>query len=346
VATLLLVLSATATVTAACAAPAARNTPAPAAEAAPSAAAAPPARIQLTAAYGAVSATQIPLWVTKEQGYFTKYGLDVELSYIDGSAGVRALASGDTPVSSVGGALVPSRLSGADIVAIAELAPRLAYGVYAAPDIAAVDALRGRTIVTTTPGSTNYQGVTLFLKRFGLEAGRDVNILTSGGGTEQLAILRQGLADAALFTPPSSIRARELGLHQLINLAELNLPFLNSIIAAYRPYAAQNPETVRSFIRAYSEGVRDSITDPAVAKAALAKYASLDAPAALDESYTFTASSWPRGTPYPTVAAVQTVLDLQDGAEARTARAEDFIDPRYVRELDEAGFFRQIGLVD
>jgi ABC-type nitrate/sulfonate/bicarbonate transport system substrate-binding protein len=302
--------------------------------------------VKLTAAYGSVTATQIPVWVTKEQGYFTKYGLDVELSYIDGSAGVRALATGETPLSSVGGALIPTRLAGADVAAIAELAPRLTYGVYAAPDITNVDSLRGRTIVTTTPGSTNYQGVTLFLKKYGLEASRDVHLLTSGGGTEQLAMLKQGMADAALFSPPSSIRARELGLHQVVNLAEENIPFLNSTIAAYGPYAAQNPDTVRRFVQAYSEGARDSVREPAIAKAALAKYASLDDPAAIDESYNFTASSWPRSAPYPQTAAIQTILDLQDSAEARAARAEDFVDARYVKDLDDAGFFRQIGLVD
>jgi ABC-type nitrate/sulfonate/bicarbonate transport system substrate-binding protein len=131
---------------AACAAPSAPSAPSPPAagggSAAPGAAASsaaapaatmPPARMKLIAAYGSLTTTQLPIWVTKEQGYFEKYGLDVELSYIDGSAGVRALASGDAPVSSVGGALVPSRLAGADVTAIAELAPRLAYGVYAAP---------------------------------------------------------------------------------------------------------------------------------------------------------------------------------------------------------------------
>jgi NitT/TauT family transport system substrate-binding protein len=337
---------------AACAAPAAPTAKPPAAPVAanPSPVAAPaakpPAPMKLTAAFGSLTSTQIPIWVTKEQGYFTKYGLDVELSYIDGSAGVRALASGDAPVSSVGGALVPSRLAGADIAAIAELAPRLAYGVYAAPDITAVDNLRGRTIVTTTPGSTNYQGVTLLMKRYGLEPGRDVNVLSSGGGTEQLAMLRQGLADAALFTPPSSIRAREQGLHQVLNLAELNVPFLNSIIAANRAFAAKEPATVRAFVRAYAEGLRDSTAEPAVAKAALAKYASLDDPAAIDESYTFIAPSWPKGSPYPVLAAVQTILDLQDSAEARAAQPEEFVDARFVRELDEAGFFRQIGLTE
>jgi ABC-type nitrate/sulfonate/bicarbonate transport system substrate-binding protein len=340
---------------AACAPPAAPSSapaaaPPAASGAAPRAAApaatAPPAPVKLTAAYGSVTSTQIPLWVTKEQGYFTKYGLDVELSYIDGSAGVRALASGDAPVSSVGGALVPSRLSGADVAAVAELAPRLTYGVYAAPDVATVDGLRGRTIVTTTPGSTNYQGVTLFLKRYGLEPGRDVNVLSSPGGAEQLAMLKQGLADAALFSPPSSIRAREQGLHQLINLSEADLPFLNSTIAVYRPFAAKEPETVRAFIRAYGEGLRDSHANPALAKVALAKYASLDDPAAIDESYTFIEPSWPKGPPYPVLAAVQTILDLQDSAEARAARPDDFVDAHFVRELDDAGFFRQIGLVE
>jgi hypothetical protein len=85
---------------------------------------------------------------------------------------------------------------------------------------------------------------------------------------------------------------------------------------------------------------------PAVAKAALAKYASLDDPAASDESYAFIAPSWPKGPPYPVLAAIQTILDLQDSAEARAARPEDFVDARFVRELDEAGFFRQIGLTE
>jgi ABC-type nitrate/sulfonate/bicarbonate transport system substrate-binding protein len=320
--------------------------PAPAAAAAPPAApTAPPAPTKLVVAYGSITATQMPVWVAKEIGAFEKYGIDADVTYIDGSAGVRALATGDAPVSSVGGAIVPSKLSGADVAVIADLASRLLYGVYANPEITSVEGLRGRTIVTTTPGSTNYQGVALFLKRFGLEAGRDVNLLTSPGGAEQLALLRQGLADAALFTPPSSIRAREQGLHELLSLAEANITFLTSVIAVYRPFAAQNPEVVRNFLRGYGEGLRVSHADPATAKAALAKYARLEDPAALDESYTFNSVAWPRGAPYPTLPQLQTVLDLQETPEARTAKPEDFVDPRFVRELDEQGFFRQIGLV-
>ena len=44
------------------------------------------------------------------------------------------------------------------------------------------------------------------------------------------------------------------------------------------------------------------------------------------------------------MAAIQTVLDLQEDPAARAARAEDFVDAQYVRALDESGFYRQIGL--
>jgi len=184
----------------------------------------------------------------------------------------------------------------------------------------------------------------VFLKRSGLELGRDLQVVNAGGATEQLAMLGQGLADAAFFTPPAAMRARDLGLRELVRLVDENIPFATASIGANRAYAERNPEVVKSFLRAYAEGLHVAKTDPALAKAALSKYARLDDPAILDESYAFTAPVWPTGVPYPSLEAVQALLDLQDTPGARTAKAEDFVEPRYLRELEEAGFFQQLGL--
>jgi NitT/TauT family transport system substrate-binding protein len=332
----------------ACAAPT-PGTSAPAALAPPTTGsappvAAPPTPTRLTVAYGALSANYTPLWVTKEQGFFEKYGIDADLTYLDGAVGVQALAAGDAPISAVGAALIPMRLAGADVVQVADGTSRLLYTLYAQPDVTGVEGLRGRTVVTTTPGSSNYQGLQVFLRRYGMELNRDVQLLLSQGGNEQLALLRQGLADAAIFTPPASVRAREIGLREVLALAEANIPFVTSVISVNRPWSERNGEIVRNFVRAYGEGIRVTNGDPAAAKEALAKYTRLDDPAVLDEIYAFTAPAWPKGPPYPSVAAVQTVLDLQDDPAARTMRAEDFVDAQYVRALDESGFFRQIGL--
>jgi NitT/TauT family transport system substrate-binding protein len=307
--------------------------------------AAPPTMVRLFVAYGNVSANQLPLWVTHEQGLFAKYGIDAELSYIEGSVGVRALTTGDAPISSVGRAIVPSKLSGADVAIVAQLSGVIPYSLYAAPEVATVGDLRGRTIVTTSPGSTNYQGVTLLLKQYGWEAGNDVQVLTSPGNAEQLAVLRQGLAHAALFSPPATIRAREQGLHEVLNLSDTGIPFVSTVIGVNRPFAAQSPEVVWNFLRALSEGLRVTEQDPTAAKAALAKYTRLDDPAALDETYVFNSGAWPKEPPYPNLAAVQTILDLQNTREASAARPEDFVDRRYVQELDDQGFFQRIGLV-
>src|SRR5690242_2119263 len=94
---------------------------APVATVAPAPTAAPPERIKLTMIYGAVSANYLPLWVTADQGFLDREGIDVDLSYMDGAAGVRALAMGEAPLSAVGAALVPMRLAGADIVQIADI---------------------------------------------------------------------------------------------------------------------------------------------------------------------------------------------------------------------------------
>ncbi len=94
---------------------------------------------------------------------------------------------------------------------IAAIASLLASSLWVQQDVPSVDGLRGRTIASTTPGSSNYRRVQIFLKRFDLELGRDVQVVNASGATEQLALLSQGLADAAFFQPPASLRARDQG---------------------------------------------------------------------------------------------------------------------------------------
>jgi len=47
---------------------------------------------------------------------------------------------------------------------------------------------------------------------------------------------------------------------------------------------------------------------------------------------------------YPTVAAIKSVLDMMVETEPRVkkANAEDFVEARFVRELDESGFINRL----
>ena len=48
--------------------------------------------------------------------------------------------------------------------------------------------------------------------------------------------------------------------------------------------------------------------------------------------------------PYPTVASIVTILESIRDTEPRAASAQptDFIDDRFVRELDESGYIRRL----
>src|SRR5574341_1170053 len=103
--------------------------------------AAQPAPIAEAASYIAYisdsPATASAYWVTKDAGFFKKYGLDVDLIFIDGSSrGIQSLMSGDIPLTSaVGTAVINGKLAGGDIAIINSLINTLPYYVFGKPEI-------------------------------------------------------------------------------------------------------------------------------------------------------------------------------------------------------------------
>jgi ABC-type nitrate/sulfonate/bicarbonate transport system substrate-binding protein len=73
---------------------------------------------KITVGYGSISAAQLPVWIGKEAGIFSKNGLDVQLVFFKGSTtAVMALISKETPISQVTGPpIVNAVLRGSDAV--------------------------------------------------------------------------------------------------------------------------------------------------------------------------------------------------------------------------------------
>src|SRR3970040_2173561 len=76
---------------------------------------------QLNVGYSAISADQLPAWVAKEAGIFSRNGLNVDLIFFTGgTTSILALVSGDVPITQVSGpGLINSVLAGSDAVFIA-----------------------------------------------------------------------------------------------------------------------------------------------------------------------------------------------------------------------------------
>src|SRR5438105_3346973 len=99
-------------------------------------------------AWVALTANQM-LWPTaKEAGYFEKYGLNVNLQYIQGSGtATQTQMAGDIDFTNVAGsAVVGAQAAGQDIVMVAGFLNQAIFRIMGAKDINKIADLKGKTI--------------------------------------------------------------------------------------------------------------------------------------------------------------------------------------------------------
>jgi ABC-type nitrate/sulfonate/bicarbonate transport system substrate-binding protein len=287
----------------------------------------------------------VPLWLAFEQGIFHEQGLDAELVFLSSVRTDQGVITGDTPIG-YGANVVATRLSGADIVAIAGVANHIAYTLFGRPGLSSPQDLRGKTMAVTQPGASNTLAAYITLRHFGLEPQREVALQPTPGSAEQLAMLGQGLSDAALFSPPADDKARELGLVPLADMKALNIPFLLTGIGTSGAYAASHTEEVRRFLRGYVVGVARARHDTEAALAVTAKYTQTEDPAIVEAAYRYYRDLWARPDFRVPPEAIASVLGVLDVPGVETAKPEDFIDNRFVDELHQSGFIRQVAPFD
>jgi ABC-type nitrate/sulfonate/bicarbonate transport system substrate-binding protein len=306
----------------------------------PMMAAAVPANIRM--GYPQPSGAMLPIWVMTEAKLDQKYGFELQNIYISGGARLtQTLVSGDVDVGSSGGAVVNAILSGADLVCIATSIPTYAFSVYARPDINDVAALKGKVLGVMTKGASSDHAAVALLKRNNLQPGRDVKFLYLGGVREVLAALERGIVSAGVLSAPTTLLARRLGLKEVVNIADLKLPYVHSGLVVRRTLPRQQPERLRAFLKAYVASIKISNENAEISKRALARYLATNDGPVIDEAYRSFRGVFPK-VPYFTEEHIRSVLSVTDHPKAAGADPKDFFDNRFLKELEDTGFVREL----
>jgi len=306
-------------------------------------AASPGQPIPLTVNWTAVTGANSGLWTAYEAGYFTDEGLAVKLLHIPSSPRtVEALLAGDVQFGNVDGRnLVEAVVSGADIRAVTGVTNRLVFSVMASTKIQSPQDLKGRRLGITRPGSSTHTAALQALKGWGLEPNKDVALVNLTEVPNILAALTAGQVDAGILSPPTNTRARQAGFKELINLAVDGPPYPSVTVGAKASYIAANPEVVRKFVRAYARGVQRFKNDKVFGIGAIKGYLKVEDQSVLDDT-------WQQFSKYlaapPYVQGVEAVIAevAAVNQKAQGARAEQFIDMTFVKDLDNAGFFKRL----
>ena len=292
--------------------------------------------------YSGLSPATGMLWVTDEAKLFEKNGLSPDVVFLRNNLGQSALIAGEIDMCGYSASLLaPARVQGADPVMIVSFQQKLNYRLVVRPEIRTLADLKGKVLGVTRYGTVNDWTMRLLLNKLGLNPERDIKLFQVGDSAPAVAtaLIAGKTFDGALLQPPFYNKAVESGMRVFANMEEMDIPFQQTGLNTTNRYISKNPEIVRRVVKSLVEGVHLIHTNPALAKRAIGRYMQIKDEKALDESYQ-QLKTMAEMKPYPSTEGFKTILDdvAKKLPAARTANPRDFVDVRFIQELDKSGY--------
>jgi NitT/TauT family transport system substrate-binding protein len=309
--------------------------------------AAEPTKILL--AHGAINNFVEPLWIAKEQGFFRKYGLDVDLVFIIAGRAAQAMLAGQVPVAMIGATHVTNAVTaGGDLTIILGLQNSLNYFFMARPSIKKAEELKGKKVAIGTPSGSASLATYVALDYLGLIPRRDnIVLLGIGGEPERLGALRSGSVEAASLSPEFGQILVSEGYRLLLDTGKEKVPFQSSGMVTSRTYFKAHPQIIENLSRAISEGLA-FILKPAnkeIVTRSLARNLRLDKPDRVEKAYVQLVGELPK-KPCPSMEGVASVLKLmvQHGLNAKAGqlKPEEIVDMSICKKFEDSGFFKSL----
>jgi ABC-type nitrate/sulfonate/bicarbonate transport system substrate-binding protein len=282
-------------------------------------------------------------WIGTEAGLFKKYDLDFRLVFIPSSpVATAATLNGDAEIG-VTGAVgnVRAIVQGfKDLVFVGGIKNFLTHSILGKPEIKRPEDLRGKKIgVGRFGGNTHYFTIQA-LKRLGMDANKEVQMIQTGGGPETLAALLGGSVDAAGLVAPGDSAAVSRGFRYVINGFDLRIPYGATQIVTLRSNITKRGPVIGKFMRVMAESAKILHTDKAFVYKVLGKYLRITDTKILDAAYQSEIRALERRLEVDE-AALQASLDeiAPLDPRAKAIKPADMIDRRYLNELQKSGAF-------
>jgi len=292
-----------------------------------------------------VSLDYVPFWYAKDHNLYRKHGLDVDIITMGGGTALtQALLAGGIPIAGIGAPFLQAAIHGADLVMLATHINYLPYRLIGHPSVSLEKGLKGSLIGISRFGSNSDLALRIALKQSGIDPANDVTIVQLGGQTERFAALKTGRVQATTIAPPLSSAAKRMGFNVILDMSKMRIPYPTIGVVSSREFISNNRDTVKRFMQAYLESIRDIKKDKDGTVAVMAKYLKLDIKKDRDvlyDTYDETiASGEVEKRPYPNLEGIKFALNLiaKERNLAVPSNPKDFLDTTLLEELEKSGF--------
>lgn len=283
------------------------------------------------------------VWMAKEKGFFEEEHLEVELvNFAGGSEGIFALASGDLPVTVVGGpAAARGMVAGLDIRFVAELVDHLPYSLSVSSRINSPADLAGKRFAIGSVGGLTDFAARLILGKLKVETDQ-VSFLAAGEERNRLAALQAGSVDGTVLLPPCSTIARRLGFRAFADGNSEGIGGAQDYLVVSARALAERRDGLLRLLRAIIKGNRYFKAHPEEGRACLVKYLQIEDPEGLAETCEAMAKLL-SANGHVNPEGIQHLLDFIDDERSRRLRPENLIDTYLVDELEKNGEIERTG---
>ena len=203
----------------------------------------------------ATSVGFLPIYAAHQKGFYRDEGIDLEIILMSLAVANNAFFKGEIEYSAglTGLALAATRNYPAKILIFTIIKPLQSF--VSRKEIKEPRDLKGKKVAGSSPGGSATILAYQALKHFGLEPGKDVQVLPMGGsGAGRLAVLEQGVVDASLLSVPENIIAVNKGYNELIFLGDVvNFPQNGFGTSVTR--IQQQPNEIYRMVRATLRGL-------------------------------------------------------------------------------------------
>ena len=292
-----------------------------------------------------LSAALIHPFVSRDAGLFQKYGIDARLVLFEGgSLLAQAMLAGEVKIAVTSGPVtIASRSAGADTVAVAGYINTLPYNLVTARGIASLEQLKGKKIAISRFGSNTDTAVRLLLEKVGLNPAKDVTIIQMGSQPSRFQALVAGTIEATIIAPPFDITAKKQGYNVLVNLADLGIVYPQQVVETTDRVIRENPQLAKNFLKGFIAGIHYGLTNKEGTKKIMAKYLKINDPEILEATYASYAQTTDRRA-FPNMQGFRYAIDelARRVPAAKDKKPEDFINMRFLNELEKEGFFKEL----
>ena len=168
-----------------------------------------------------------------------------------------AILAGEFPIGYTGGgAVIASRLSGSDLIAIASPLPVLTIDGWSKPEIKSISDLRGKRVGVTRFGASSYFSALSMLESGGVKPS-EVTFIQNGGVGESFAALTGGRVDVCMIGYPYGLNAKNAGFNLLFRPSQTEYGLFPTAVIAARELWLKTLKTTRPRSIFYARSTKD-----------------------------------------------------------------------------------------